>query len=281
MSSGVCYKWYNVFGTLSRIAGQARKSRTVTSGDISSVVKAIAVLDCFDAEHPQLGVREVARKLRLSTSTAGRLLATLHHAGLLSQDPATRLYHMGSKVLNWSSVFTEGLDLRSKARPIMEELHRITRETVNLYILEGTDRVCIDNIESPHRVRVIVHIGEHMPLHAGSAGKAILAFAQQSLIDEVLANPLQRMTRNTITRPKALLSELASIRRVGYAISHGERFTDALGLAAPIFDATSNVVAALNVAGPRLRFTDAEAEKYAPKVMHFAHEISIALGCTN
>ncbi len=250
-------------------------------GEINSLNKAIAILDCFDAEHPQLGVREIARRLKLSTSTAGRLMATLHHAGLLSQDPTTRLYRMGSKVLAWSAVFTEGLDLRSKARPMLEALHRLTGETVNLYVLDGTDRVCVDNIESRQRVRVIVQVGERMPLHAGSSGKAILAFASKSLVEQILATPLQRMTGNTITSPKKLLQELASIRQVGYAISYGERFSDALGLAAPIFDATGNVVAALNVSGPILRFTDTEAKKYAPKVMHFAHEISLALGCMN
>ncbi len=249
-------------------------------GEINSLVKAIAILDSFDDEHPQMGVREVARRLKMSTSTTGRMLSTLHRAGLLSQDPTTRLYRMGSKVLTWASVFTEGLDLRSKARPVMEELHRLTRETVNLYVLDGVERVCIENIESPERVRVIVRVGEHMPLHAGSAGKAILAFAQPSLVDQILAHPLERMTTNTITDSKALLQELASIRKVGYAVSHGERFSDALGLAAPIFDASGNVTAALNVAGPRLRF-ESQVKKFAPKVVQFAHQISLALGCIN
>ncbi len=273
-------KYGHEYGTVSHIAGHAKMSSKTAPGEINSLVKAIAILDSLDDEHPQMGVREVARRLNISTSTAGRMLSTLHRAGLLSQDPTTRLYRMGSKVLTWASVFTEGLDLRSKARPMLEELHRLTRETVNLYVLDGVERVCIDNIESPERVRVIVRVGEHMPLHAGSAGKAMLAFAPPSLIDQILANPLERMTSNTITDPKALLQELASIRKAGYAVSHGERFSDALGLAAPVFDASGNVTAALNVAGPRLRFEN-QVKKFAPKVVLFAHQISLALGCTN
>ncbi len=248
------------------------------SGEINSLLKAIAVLDCFDAEAPQLGVREIARRLNLSTSTVGRIVGTLHSAGLLSQDPKSRLYRIGPKVLSWSAVYTGGLDVREKTRPMLEELHRLTRETVNLYVLDGTERVCVDCIESPQRVRVIVQLGERMPLHAGSAGKAILAFASSDLIQQILNRPLERMTVNTITSRKKLLTELQHIRDCGYAVSLGERFPDAIGLAAPIFDAHGNVVAALNVAGPKMRFTEIQVAKFAPKVVQLARQASGALG---
>jgi IclR family acetate operon transcriptional repressor len=136
----------------------------------------------------------------------------------------------------------------------------------------------LGDIESPMRVRVIVNVGERMPLHAGSAGKAILAFGPPDLVQQVIALPLERMTGNTITNRKKLLEELDSIRKCGYAVSHGERFADALGLGAPIFDASGRVVAALNVAGPIMRFTDAEVEKFAPQVMALANQVSWALG---
>src|SRR5512141_2439893 len=100
-----------------------------TSGEIHSLAKAFAVLDCFNAEQPELGVREIARQLNMSASTAGRLLVTLHSAGVLSQDPSTRLYRIGSKVLTWSAVYMHGLDVREKARPMLEELHQLTQET--------------------------------------------------------------------------------------------------------------------------------------------------------
>ena len=250
----------------------------MASGEIHSLIKAFSVLDCFNSETPQLGVREIARQLKMSTSTVGRLLVTMHTAGILSQDPATRLYRMGPKVLSWSAVYTNGLDVRQKAHPMLEELHRLTRETVNLYVLDGIERVCVDRIESSQRVRVIVQVGERMPLHAGSAGKAILAYASPELVKQILARPLDRMTKNTITGRKKLLDELQVIRDQGYAVSHSERFTDATGLAAPVFDENGKVIAALNVAGPEMRFTDAEVEKCAPKVMELAHQVSRLLG---
>lgn len=256
-------------------------ARESASGEIRSLVKAFAILDCFNAACPQLGVREIARQLKMSSSTVGRLLITLRAAGVLTQDPNTRLYRIGSKVLNWSSVYMHGLNVREKARPRLEELHQLTQETVNLYILDGTERVCVERFESAQRVRVIVQIGERLPLYAGSAGKAILAFAPAELIKHILAKPLKRITDNTITNRKKLLEDLRLVRKRGYAVSQAERFTDAMGLAAPIFDATGNVIAAMNVSGPLTRFTQAEVAKYAPKVVELASQVSYSLGYTD
>lgn len=240
--------------------------------------RAVAVLDCFRPEHPELGVREVARQLHMSSSTAGRILANLHALGILNQDPVSHRYMMGSRVLTWSSVYMSQLDVVTAARAALAELHRITSETVSVYLLEGTERICVERIESPERVRVVVRRGERMPLHAGSAGKAILAYADHELVEQVLSQPLERMTKNTIIKRKQLLQELATIRACGYAVSHSERFEDALGLAAPIFNGRGVVVAALNVAGPTTRFTDAEVAKFAPKIMQLGAQISQALG---
>lgn len=248
------------------------------SGETQSLMRAIAILDCFRPDQPELGVREIARQLNMSTSTVGRLLSTMLSAGILSQNPTTHRYKMGPKVLQWSSTYLSRLDLVNEARPALAELHRITRETVSLYVLDGAERVCIELIESPERVRVVVRRGERMPLHAGSAGKALLAFMPQDLVKQIIAKPLEKMTPNTITKRQALLKELESVRQCGYATSHSERFEDALGLAAPIFDASGKVVGALNVAGPMMRFTDTEVSAYAPKIMQLAAQISQALG---
>jgi IclR family transcriptional regulator, KDG regulon repressor len=253
-------------------------SPKTAQGQVRSLVKALAILDCLSADRPELGVSEIARQLGMPTSTVGRLLVTLHSAGVLSQDPATQRYRLGSKVLSWAAVYMNGLDVREKARPMLEELHGLTQETVNFYVLDGLERICIDRIESPQRLRVIVQIGERMPLYAGSAGKAILAYAPPAVLEQILERPLERMTDNTITDPAKLHEELRSIRNHGYATSYSERFTDVLGLAAPVFDAGGDVLASLNVAGPLVRFADAQVAKYAPEVMRLAHEVSQSLG---
>ncbi len=248
--------------------------------ETQSLMRAITILDCFCPETPELGVREIARRLDLPTSTVGRLLLTLHAAGILAQDPTTHRYRIGPRVLQWSSVYISRLDLANEARPILEELHRLTRETVSVYVLDGTERICLQRIESPERLRVVIREGERMPLHAGSAGKAILAFMPRETVDRILSHPLEKMTNRTITVRKKLLEDLAFVRKRGYATSYSERFQDVIGLAAPIFDRNGHVIASLNVAGPNVRFTDASVDKFAPKIMQLAARISQALGYT-
>ena len=247
-------------------------------GEMQSLSRAIAILDCFTVENPQLGVREIARQLEMSASTVGRLLASLNTLGLLSQDPSSRLYRLGPKMMGYSMVYTVSLDIRASARPMLEELFRLTNETVSLYVLAGDQRICADCIESSERLRVVVRAGEHMPLHAGSSGKALLAFMPPEDAERILSKPLQAMTTRTITDRVSILEDLKAIREKGYAVSHGERFEDVIGVAAPVFDRTGKVVAALNVAGPGMRFTDACVEKYRTTVVDFANQLSRLLG---
>jgi len=250
----------------------------MAAGEIQSLSRAIAILDCFTVEEPQLGVREVARKTAMSVSTVGRLLASLNALGLLSQDSGSRLYRMGPKVMAYNMVYTSTLDIRGSARPMLEELFRLTNETVSLYVLAGEQRVCADCIESSERLRVVVRVGEHMPLHAGSAGKALLAFMPPEEVERILSRPLERMTAKTVVSKEGILRELKQVRANGFATSHSERFEDVIGVAAPVFDGRGMVVAALNVAGPSQRFTDQSVAKLRPRLLDLAQKISRLLG---
>ena len=250
----------------------------MATGEMQSLSRAVAILDCFTIENPQLGVREIARQIDMSVSTAGRMLASLSTLGFLSQDASSRLYRMGPKVMAYNMVYTATLDIRGSARPMLEELYGLTNETVSLYILAGDVRVCADCIESSERLRVVVRIGEHMPLHAGSSGKALLAFMPPEDVERVLSRPLEKMTSATVTSREDILKELKDIRAQGFATSHGERFEDVIGAAAPVFDNTGKVVAAINVAGPGMRFTDQSVADLQPQLVRLANQVSRMLG---
>ena len=251
----------------------------MADGQSSTVLRAISILDCFSTERPELGVREVARRLRLSRSTTGRLLATLQSAGVVARNPGTRAYMIGPRVLAWAGLYTGVLDVRATARPILDGLRRATRETTTLYVRDGHQRVCVERLDGPQSIRAVVRLGERMPLYAGAGGKVLLAFlpaAERRAVLDRLA--LVRFTRRTITDRSRLERELAVIRRQGYAASSGERFPGAATVAAPIQGADGSVVAALNVSGPADRFTGARKAKYARLVTKAARAISRAMG---
>ena len=242
--------------------------------------RAVRILDCFSQDRPELGVREVARILDLSSSSTGRLMAAMKELGILSQNPASRTYAVGPRVLTWAGVYMATSDVRNVAYPYLQALHEATRETISLYILDGNERVCIERLESTQNIRFVApRIGRHLPLHAGSAGKVMLAYLPEERREEILAvGNLARLTEKTIVDLDQLRSELARIREDGYAISKGEWILDASGIAAPIFDRFGEVLAALTISGPSQRFTTDVFQGYKADVMGVARQISAAVG---
>jgi len=248
-------------------------------GDNRSIVRAISILDCFSAEQPQLGVREVARRLGLAASTVGRLLATLASAGVLTQNRASRTYMLGPRVLRWAGLYTGALDLRPAAKPVLERLRHITGETTTLYVQDGYERVCVECLEGPQSIRAVVRVGERMPLHAGAGGKVLIAFLPADRRAALLRRlPLTRFTPHTTTSRARLERDLATIRRQGYASTVGERFAGAASVAAPVFGADGSLIAAVNVFGPAHRFIGQRKIQYVRQVAKAAMEISRVMG---
>jgi IclR family KDG regulon transcriptional repressor len=236
----------------------------------------IAILNCFSMTRPELGVREVARLANLSSSTAGRLMGEMKEAGLLKQNINNREYSLGSRVLDWASVYLAQLNIRTVSSPYMEDVRRTTGETVTLYILDGNDRLCVERMESQHSIRMVTRVGNRLPLYAGSAGKAILAFLSPERQDEYLTTVMFKpLTSQTITDAVSLKAELEKVR---FAASYGEWLLEASGVAAPIFRAGGQVIGALSISGPASRFTELLVAGYAQEVVRVTRQISQLMG---
>lgn len=240
----------------------------------------VRILDCFTQDRPELGVREVARLVELSSSATGRLMVAMKDLGILNQNPASKSYSVGTRMLTWAGIYLSTSDIRNVAYPYLQELHQSSQETISLYILEGSERVCIERLESTQNVRFVApRIGRRLPLHAGSAGKVLLAYLDDCRREEILsAGGLSRLTEKTIVDPDVMRAELIKIKQDGYAISNGEWILDAAGIAAPIFDRGGNVQAALTISGPAQRFTPDVYPDYVEQVVRVARLISQALG---
>ena len=240
---------------------------------------AFTLLDCFSFDQPEIGVREAARITGLTTSTTGRLMTSLKEMGLLQQNPATRAYRLGTKVLEWAGVVSATLDIRTKALPYMSELHRKTHETISLYVPEGNQRLCVERLESSYNVRIVSWVGRRLPLHAGSAGKAILAFMPEEqssrLIDSMELIPF---TDKTVTDGAALRAAIAEVRRLGYAVSHGEWLPEASGVATAILNSRREVIGALCISGPSQRFGEDRLPGFIEGILQATDRISKEVG---
>ncbi len=249
-------------------------TRDIDSG-IRSVQRALDILNCFTWEKKELSLTEIASLIGLPKSTTSRMLSTLTTNGYLQRDDLHGKYRLGTRLFYLGSIVKESFELRTIAKPVMTKLRDETKETVNLYIQEGTRRVCIDQVEGVLSVRRLVRIGEQFPLWLGASGKVLLAYGSET-IRQVVYREAMALTGNL--NMDVLSAELAGVMDKGYAISHGEREAGVSSIAAPVFDWNGQVMAAITISGPTTRFTPEKIAEWIPLIIQRAEEISAELG---
>jgi DNA-binding IclR family transcriptional regulator len=222
---------------------------------VRAVARALDILFCFTRLSRRLSNAEISNHVSLNPSTVHRLLACLQDAGLVSQSIEDRRYQLGPAVAELYQAWDQQFDLRALARPAMRRLWQETAETVGLSVLDGRARVYVDQIESPQVIRSSFPLGVPQPLHAGAPGRVVLAFGDEALRERVLAGPLEALGPRTLTDPDRVRIELETTRQRGYAISVEEWAAGGAGIAGPILDGQSQLLAVLSVSLPAQRLT--------------------------
>ncbi len=243
-----------------------------------SVDKALALLWSFEGTQVELGVVELSKRTGINTSTVSRLLGSLVAGRLVEYNEDTGRYRLGLGLVRLASVVTGRLDLRVTARPHLETLVESTHETASLSIFGGEQAVTVDFVPSPRSVASVVQLGRPSLVHCTSVGKLLLAFQPEAVRERALAGPLTRFTARTIVSPAALRAELARIREQGFATAEEEREPELNAVAAPVYGAQGQVVAALGLQGPAHRFDRAAMLRALPLVRKEALALSRALG---
>ncbi|WP_372405631.1 IclR family transcriptional regulator [Streptomyces luteireticuli] len=247
---------------------------------MQNVLNALRTLEEVAARRP-VGVAELARALGLPKSSVQRALLTLHEAGWIrpTGEPVTR-WVPTTKALRVGRSATGELGLRDVAVPVLEELRRRTDETVHLTVPEGGRVVLIERLETSRPVRIVLPLGQNLPLHASSNGKAVLAASPPEAVERYLADGLPRYTDTTITDPERLRAELAVIRARGYATNGGEWRSDVSAVAAAVVGGAGLPVAGISVNVPTSRMTETSRTAFGALVVEAAKALGAALeGC--
>jgi IclR family acetate operon transcriptional repressor len=264
----------------SATAGDGLKGAVDGPKTVQAFDRAVAILDAFTPDRPQLGVSEIARITGLSRSTVHRLLVTLRRHELVQQVRDGTNYALGPHLLRLAHIAFGSVNLQKIARPIMEGLRDECDETVGLHGRLGpTMRTVLDQAESSQPLRrTYTEIGQAIPIYQGAPGKVLLAFSSPELQEKVLAGKLDAATPRTITDPDKLRAELERTHRNGYALSFEERVAGTSTVAVPIANHTGAVVAALSVTGPSSRLSRKRLLELAPLGAEAARAISAGLG---
>ena len=217
---------------------------------VESVLRALDILEVLDVEG-EAGVTEIAKKLAMEKSTVYRTINTLKARHYVSQDPATLKYANSYKLFEMGHNVARNTGLPKMAFRFMRRLAGTVKGAVNLAVRDGLKAVYIDKIESDETVKVCMKIGQGIPLHCTGLGKAFLAHMPERELRALLGpGPWERFTEFTVTGPEELLEDLALTRRRGYSVDDQEHLPGIVCVAAPVFNAKGETIAALSVAVP-------------------------------
>ena len=261
----------------STIRKSTKRARPRDEG-LKSLRKAIRVLEAFSMREPRLPLTEIARRVGLPLSTAHRILATLHGEGFVDRDADRDQYRLGIRLLELGSIVLSTMELHREALPFIEALSRESGETIHLGILDGTQVVSIEKMDSLHGLASNVTIGKGAPAYCTGVGKALLAFQPDSVVEAVCRQGLTRHTPNTVTSPRRLREELTHVRASGYALDNMEHELGVRCIAAPIRNHTGAVIASLSISGPATRIRAEDVPRLAERVKEVAGKLSTQLG---
>jgi IclR family KDG regulon transcriptional repressor len=250
---------------------------------IQTIERMSTILDVLAKSSKGISLGKIAAEVHLPKGTTHRLLSSLMYFDFVRQDSETRTYSLGFKLVELGNILLEQIDLRKEAEPFLHALSQRTRETVYLVILDRTEVVYIEKIESEDSsivLRTTSKVGQRNAANSCAVGKALLAQLPEEDLDDIMKEmSFIQKTTNTITDPLQLKEHLQMVRVRGYAVDDEESEEGIRCIAAPIYNERSHAVAAISVSGPSIRVTRQKIQNMLKdEVMKTALEISKKLG---
>lgn len=228
---------------------------SLDASGVRSVRRALEIMSLLRREHPVVTLREVVEGTGLPRTTAIRLIDTLEDCGLLwSID--TNAYAAGPALLRWNGLAAELWRLPLSVQRAMEALAQRSRETATLFVRQGTQRICIGQVQGTQALRQVTRVGGENPLWAGAPAKVLLVG-----LDDVVLQKIAEASPHGSRHLKQLRAWQSEAQSAGYAVSHGEREDGLSVVSVPVHSESGATVAALAVAGPRGRFGERAIEQ--------------------
>lgn len=259
------------------------KSATAFS---QSLERGLLILSSFTEHRPVLGIADLARSVGLNKSTTYRYVATLAKLGYVMQDPETKKYSLGPRVIDLGFAAVNSMEITRVAGQHLQALSDETGYTVSMAVLDGPDIVYVDRRRSGRAsnfaMGLNLHVGSRLPAYCTAMGKVLLAYLEPAALRALLdRTDLARRGPKTITAREQLMAVLARVRHTGIAVNDEELAAGLRAVAAPVRDRSGAVVAAVNIA-VHLTVWNAAVESVVGRLegplRHTVAEISIRLG---
>jgi DNA-binding IclR family transcriptional regulator len=245
----------------------------------STVARVLAVLEAVAHSRGGVGIRPLARETGIDRSAVSRLLRQLTELGATAPGAVPGRYVIGPRLFALAGTITSRDELRAAAKPYLEAIAGRFNETCYLAVVESGHVVYRDRIESRQPIRYVAELGEPIPLHAGAAGRAVLAGMTDEAFEAWLASSSLELITEATPRHAAELRALRSADRArGYSVSRGERVPGGAAVASPFREGEGRAAGSLVVTCPAERLTDVRETEVGHALAAIAGALSWRLG---
>lgn len=242
---------------------------------MSTVDKALSVLNLFSESTPNLGLSEIARQLGWDKSNIQRYVSDLTRHGILEQSPKDKSYYLGPSLTRLSMLRDLTHPVASEVTQALHDLAEATGETAHSSMLVGNRLMTTGIVETKIKgTRVYIDPAEALPFHATASGLAFLSASPAAQVERVLSGNLLRFTSNTEMDRNRLLGQIERVHESGYAKASGTYESDVVGIAAPIIGFRGVAVGAIAVATPASRFAKDTESATSRHVMKISSQVS-------
>lgn len=262
------------------VASPAKRIQAFT-GDpdfMTSLARGLAVVQAFQERKRHLTIAQISHRTEIPRAAVRRCLHTLIKLGYATTDGRT--YSLLPKVLTLGHAYLSSTPLAVSAQPYLDRMSEQLHEACNMATLEGDDILYIARSATTQRlISVDLSVGGRLPAYCTSMGRILLAALDDASLKDYLDHAdLQTKTSRTLTTPQALFECLQQVRQQGWCIVDQELEQGLRSIAVPVYDASGQVLAALNVSSHAARVSRSELEqRFLPSMLSASHELSAQL----
>lgn len=245
-----------------------------------SIGKLFGIIEAMANNEGPMKLHEIASAVNQPPTTTLRFLATMMDYGYAFLNEETMQYCLTHKFCQIGDLVLNQFKIRDTARPYLEKLSAVFKESTSLAIEQNMEVVYIDVVEGPdHLLQTLQRIGKIAPMHCTGVGKCLLSQYETKKINEYFSNrKMQKITKKTIIDKESLVREIEKVKNQGYAIDDEECEIGVRCIAAPIRNYSGKVIAAISTSGPVHRMSKAKIEQMQHQLKDVSEQISNMLG---
>lgn len=249
------------------------------SESTNTVERTLSILELIAHSEQGLSNSEISRRLKIPKSSASYILRILESRSYLLRESNSGKYRLGLKMMSLTRDMLTHIDVRGVAKPIMEQFVKRTNLSAHLAVLDNGRAVYVEKVEALSFVKMDIWVGHRLPVHSTAIGKVLVSGLNDGEISEILeVRGMDKRGPKTMTSAAKFLKEIGKVRTFGFAIDNEENASGVRCVAAPVYDAQGEIVAALGTSSTITQLNEENLSKIVKMIQDSAEKISEQMG---